>query len=130
MVPRQIGDEVQDDQPDTNDAPIEVEIEDNNNDDVHHQSLTPMTSPVPLRRGDINKKQSTRYSNNEYVLLTDDGELESFEEAMDDEHKQKWIESMQDEIMKSLHENRTFELVKFPIGKRALKNRWVFRIKH
>lgn len=46
-----------------------------------------MTSPVPLRRGDINKKQSTRYSNNEYVLLTDDGELESFEEAMDDEHK-------------------------------------------
>ena len=37
---------------------------------------------------------------------------------------------MQDEIMKSLHENRTFELVKFPIGKRALKNRWVFRIKH
>ena len=36
---------------------------------------------------------------------------------------------MQDE-MKSLHENKTFELVKLPEGKRALKNKWVFRIKH
>ena len=35
---------------------------------------------------------------------------------------------MQDE-MKSLYENKTFELVKLPAGKRALKNKWVFRIK-
>jgi ATP-binding cassette subfamily B (MDR/TAP) protein 1 len=31
--------------------------------------------------------------------------------------------------MKSLHENHTFELVKLPKGKRALKNKWVFRLK-
>ena len=36
---------------------------------------------------------------------------------------------MQEE-MKSLHENKTFELVKLPKGKRALKNKWVFSIKH
>ena len=35
---------------------------------------------------------------------------------------------MQDE-MKSLHENHSFELVKLPKGKRALKNRWVYRVK-
>jgi len=35
---------------------------------------------------------------------------------------------MQDE-MKSLHEDETFELVKLPKGKKALKNKWVFRIK-
>ena len=35
---------------------------------------------------------------------------------------------MQDE-MKSLHENNTFELVKLPKGKRALKNRWVYGVK-
>ena len=29
-----------------------------------------------------------------------------------------------------MHENKTFELVKLPKGKRALKNKWVFRIKH
>ena len=35
---------------------------------------------------------------------------------------------MNDE-MKSLHDNDTFELVKLPQGKRALKNRWVYRLK-
>ena len=38
----------------------------------------------------------------------DGGEPKSIEEAMEDEHKKKWIEAMEDE-MKSLHENRTFE---------------------
>ena len=35
---------------------------------------------------------------------------------------------MQDE-MQSLHENHTYELVKLPKGRRALKNKWVYRIK-
>ena len=63
------------------------------------------------------------------MLVTDGGEPKSFEEAMEDEHKKKWIEAMEDE-MKSLHENKTFKLVKLPKDKRALKNRWVFIIKH
>ena len=29
----------------------------------------------------------------------------------------------------SAHDNHTFELVKLPKGKRALKNRWVYRLK-
>lgn len=56
------------------------------------------------------------------MLLTDGGEPESFEEATNDEHNQKWFEAMHDE-MRSLHENKTFELVKLPEGKRALKNK-------
>ena len=71
---------------------------------------------------------SSRYSPNEYVLLTDEGEPECYEEAMEDEHKNQWIEAMQDE-MKSLHENHTYELVKLPKGMRALKNNWVFKVK-
>ncbi|MCF7184052.1 hypothetical protein L3H42_11185 [Corynebacterium sp. MC-13] len=47
---------------------------------------------------------------------------------MEDEHKGQWIEAMQDE-MKSLHENHTYELVKLPKGMKALKNKWVFKIK-
>ena len=35
---------------------------------------------------------------------------------------------MQEE-MQSLHENNTYELVKLPKGRRALKNKWVYRIK-
>ena len=56
------------------------------------------------------------------MLVIDGGEPESFEEAMEDEHKKKWIETMEDE-MKSLHKKKTFELVKLPKGKRAFKNR-------
>ena len=35
---------------------------------------------------------------------------------------------MQDE-MKSLHENNTYELVKFPKGMKDLKNKWMFKVK-
>nr|GEZ66056.1 retrovirus-related Pol polyprotein from transposon TNT 1-94 [Tanacetum cinerariifolium] len=63
-----------------------------------------------------------------YVLLTDGGEPEHYVEAMEDEHKKEWFKAMQDE-MNSLHENNTFELVKLPKGKRALKNKWVYKLK-
>ncbi|KAF2318584.1 hypothetical protein GH714_009135 [Hevea brasiliensis] len=42
-------------------------------------------------------KRSTKYPSDEYVLLINGGELESFEKAMNDEHKLKWLEAMQDD---------------------------------
>ena len=36
---------------------------------------------------------------------------------------------MHQDEMTSLHENNTFELVKLPKGKRALKNKWVYKVK-
>ena len=60
------------------------------------------------------------------MLLTDEGEPESFEEAKDDTHNRKWLSAMQDE-MDSLHENHTYELVELPKGKRALRNKWVYK---
>ena len=44
-----------------------------------------------------------------------------------EKHKE-WYNAMQVE-MKSLHENHTFDVVKLPKGKRAVKNKWVFRLK-
>jgi len=35
---------------------------------------------------------------------------------------------MQEEV-KSLHENHTYDMVKLPKGKRALKNKWIYRLK-
>ena len=85
--------------------------------------------PPPLRRSERTKCPSTRYPRDQYVTITEGEEFENYKEAMDDESKQKWIKAMQEE-MKSLHENKTFELVKLPKSKRALKNKWVFGIKH
>lgn len=127
-VPTQVGDEVQDDQQHGTgdvDTPTQVETDD----DIHEQVPVSEVPPdVPLRRSTRDRQPSTRYSVDEYVLLTDGGEPECYAEAMEDEHKKEWVDAMQDE-MKSLHENHTFELVKLPKGKRALKNRWVYRVK-
>jgi hypothetical protein len=35
---------------------------------------------------------------------------------------------MKEEIDSSVN-NQTWDLVKFPVGKRALKNKWVYRLK-
>ena len=61
-------------------------------------------------------------------MLIDGGELESFREAMAHDHKDKCREDMSDE-MKSLQDNHTYDLVKLPKGKRALKNNWVYKLK-
>ena len=45
--------------------------------------------------------------------MTDSGELECYEEAMQVEHINKWEQGM-DEEMDSLVRNQTWDLVKFP----------------
>ncbi|RDX81881.1 hypothetical protein CR513_37392, partial [Mucuna pruriens] len=77
---------------------------------------------------DIDKKQSsTKYPSDEYVTLTDGEEPKCYQEAMESEERQKWLNAIQDEI-KSLHDNHTYDLVKFPKGKKVLENRWIYRV--
>ncbi|KAH9293790.1 hypothetical protein KI387_041008, partial [Taxus chinensis] len=40
----------------------------------------------------------------------------------------KWEQGM-DEEMDSLDHNQTWDLVQLPAGKRALQNKWVYRLK-
>ena len=96
-------------------------IDDENDESDHSQQ-------APIRKSTRNRQRSTKYSTGEYVLLTDGGEPECFDEAMESVDKELWLHAMKDE-MKSLYDNDTFELVKLPKGKRALKNRWVYRLK-
>jgi hypothetical protein len=51
-----------------------------------------------LRRSTRDRRANIRYSTNEFVLLVDGGEPECFVEVMVLEHKDKWLEVMQDEI--------------------------------
>ena len=60
--------------------------------------------------------------------MIDFGEPEYYEEAMQVETRKKWEQGM-DEDMDSLVRNQTWDLVKFPAEKRALQNKWVYRLK-
>ncbi|KAD5318290.1 hypothetical protein E3N88_18236 [Mikania micrantha] len=113
----QSGDETQVDQQHENGDIVNPEL-----------PIQDMPAFVPLRRSTRDHHPSTRFSADEYVLLTDGGEPECYAEAMEDELKREWVEAMQDE-MNSLYENNTFELVKLPKGKRALENKWVYKLK-
>ena len=63
-----------------------------------------------------------------YLLLVDYGEPECYEEAIQVDTKNKWEQGMKDE-MDSLVNNQTWDLVHLPAGKRALQNKWVYRLK-
>jgi hypothetical protein len=63
-----------------------------------------------------------------YLLLTNSGEPECYEEAMQVDTKKKWEKGMK-EKMDSLVNNHTWDLVHLSAGKRALRNKWVYKLK-
>eukprot|EP01018_Ginkgo_biloba_P016508 Gb_19105 [translate_table: standard] len=63
-----------------------------------------------------------------YLLLTNSGEPKKYEEAMQVESKNKWEQGMKEE-MDSLVQKLTWDLVWLLVGKRALQNKWVYRLK-
>ena len=60
--------------------------------------------------------------------MTDFGEPKCYKEAIHVETRNKWEQHMNEEI-DSLVRNQTWDLVEFPAGKRALQNKWVYRLK-
>jgi hypothetical protein len=60
--------------------------------------------------------------------LIDFGELECYEEAMQEDTKNKWEQGMKEEMDSSVN-NHTWDLVQLPVGKRALQNKWVYNLK-
>ena len=63
-----------------------------------------------------------------YLLMIDSSEPKFYEEAMQVETRKKWQQGMNEE-MDSLVRNQTWDLVKLPIEKRELQNKWVYRLK-
>ena len=62
-------------------------------------------------------------------MLTDNGEPNSYKEALQDENSSKWELAMKDE-MDSLLGNQTWDLAELPKGKKALHNKWIYRLKN
>jgi len=63
-----------------------------------------------------------------YILLTDGGEPQTYEESLQDGNSSKWELAMKD-AMDSLLKNKTWELTTLPKRKKALQNKWVYRVK-
>ncbi|GKV36538.1 hypothetical protein SLEP1_g44659 [Rubroshorea leprosula] len=96
--------------------------------ETHQEEQVQPPQQPQVRRSTRLHQPSRKYSIDEYVLLTNGGELETYYEAMESENKREWLMAMQEE-MSSLQENGTYELVELPKDKRALNNKWVFRVK-
>jgi transposase InsO family protein len=67
-------------------------------------------------------------SNIAYCLLTEDGEPSTFHEAIKSTDVSMWMTAMQEEI-EALHKNNTWDLVPLPQGRKAIGNKWVYKIK-
>ena len=126
-VHSQVEGEVHVDTPSEN-APAHDDDGTGDHGDDHGDTPTTVNLP-PVRKSVRGLIPSTKYSPHEYILLTDGGEPESYDEALKDEHKDEWNGAMEEE-MDSFAENDTFELVKLPKDKKVLLNKWVFRVKH
>ncbi|RVW42256.1 Retrovirus-related Pol polyprotein from transposon TNT 1-94 [Vitis vinifera] len=94
-------------------------------------SQVDLSTPVAeVRRSSRNIRPPQRYSPVlNYLLLTNGGEPECYDEALQDENSSKWELAMKDEI-DSLLGNQTWELTELSVGKKALHNKWVYRIKN
>ena len=62
------------------------------------------------------------------LMITDVKEPKSFTEAVNSAEKEDWIMAMDNE-MRSLKENETWELASLPPNRKALRCKWVFRLK-
>lgn len=80
-----------------------------------------------VRRSTREHRASSRYPTSKSLLLTDEGEPESFQEAQSHNDRVSWMKAMQEE-MNSLQKNDTYELVELPKGRKALKNKWVLKL--
>ncbi|KAF5797362.1 putative RNA-directed DNA polymerase [Helianthus annuus] len=90
---------------------------------------SPETPQVQPRRSSRATRPPNRYSPSvNYILLTENGEPQCYSEAMGLKDSLQWELAMKDE-MKSLEKNKTWHLIKLPPGKKALQNKWVFRVK-
>ena len=85
------------------------------------QEIQPDNAPPQLvRRSSRPHKSSQGYCLSNYILLTDEGESNCFQETCQVEHSEEWKKAMEEE-MKSLLENKIWELVNLPKVERLYK---------
>ena len=112
---------------DIHDEDLPSEVDDNPRDvSVEVEVTTPI---IEILRSTRARRPTARYTcDMNYILMTDESELESYAEAKHMEDSLKWELAMQEE-MDSLHKNHTWKWTPLPKGNKALHKKWVYRNK-
>jgi hypothetical protein len=93
------------------------------------EKYVPQTLASVIRRSTRLSRPPERYSLSlYYLLLIDSGEPECYEEVMQIDTRKKWEQGMEEE-MDSQANNQTWDLVQFLARKRALQNKWDYKLK-
>ncbi|KAH9688940.1 Integrase catalytic domain-containing protein [Citrus sinensis] len=102
---------------------------------AEHEEQELVESEAPeVRRSTRKRRPPTWHSeyvtefNVAYCLLTEDREPSTFHKALESSDVALWMTTMQEEI-EALHKNKTWELVPLPRGRKAIGNKWVYKIK-
>jgi len=74
---------------------------------------------------ELQEPESETENSDAEALLVDSGEPTCYREAAG---HQEWLEAMKKE-MESIEKNRTWELVKLPVGKKPIGLKWVYKLK-
>lgn len=112
---------------------LEEETSNSSESESEHETNEPVESEEVRRstRGRRPPAWHSEYvteSNIAYCLLTEDGEPSNIHEASNSPDASMWKTAMQEEI-EALHKNKTWELVPLPPGRKAIGNKWVYKIK-
>ncbi|GJX63381.1 retrovirus-related pol polyprotein from transposon TNT 1-94 [Tanacetum coccineum] len=82
-----------------------------------------------VRRSTRESRAPVRYSlSANYLLLTENGEPESYSEALSSKESVQWKKAIIEEMV-SLEKNQTWSLVRISAGKKASQRLWMFRVK-
>ncbi|TXG60461.1 hypothetical protein EZV62_015034 [Acer yangbiense] len=106
---------------------FKAELEHEVQESVESEAIEVRRSTRERRPSAWHSKYVTK-SNVAYCLLTEDEEPMTFHEATNSLDASLWMTAMQEEI-EALHKNKTWELVPLPHGRKAIGNKWVYKIK-
>ncbi|KAH9659545.1 hypothetical protein KPL70_023885 [Citrus sinensis] len=116
---------------------VENNLEDSDSSETapEHEEQEPVESEAPEVHRSTRERRSPAWHleyvteiNVAYCLLTENGEPSTFHEALESSDIALWMIAMQEEI-KALHKNKTWELIPLPRGRKAIGNKWVYKIK-
>ncbi|GKA64623.1 putative RNA-directed DNA polymerase [Tanacetum coccineum] len=85
-------------------------------------------SKTPHMRRSTRESRALVSPSANYLLLTKNGEPESYSESLSSKEFVQWKKAINEEMV-SLEKNQTWSLVRLPVGKKELQSKWVFRVK-